>query len=574
VGGAWSTSAASVANVNLLTGFVSGVAEGNATITYTLLTGCYQTAEVTVNPLPAPVTGVAQVCPGSVTTLSDATAGGTWSVAYSGIADVSASGEVSGIAAGSVSVIYTLPTGCTREVMITVNSLPAISVVTGGGSYCAGGTGVNIGVDASVVGVDYQLYDGAGAVGSPLAGTGASLSFGAYTAVGTYTVAAVDASTGCKSNMLDSAVVTITPINVPAVTVSTGVGDTVCDGNSTTFTAGSTGAGAAASYAWKVNGMAVGLSDTAYSYLPNDGDVVTVTLTSSTPCSVPATATGSFVINVKSNVTPVVSISSASGNSVCKGTTILFNAASTYGGAAPSYDWYVNNSWSGAGSAFGYLPDDGDVVFCRMHSNYMCRLSDSVNSLDQNIVTKDVYIPIVNISVDPGTTIAYGQSATFTATAIGAGPAPTYQWERNGAAIFGATNATYTGSNFATGDSVTCKVTGSGACGFATHNSVVITAYDLSVGSNNAGHASVTLMPNPNKGAFTVKGKLASGKDEEVTIDVTSMLGQSVYRTAITAKAGNIDQQIQLSNTLANGMYMLNVTSGNESRVFHFVLEQ
>ncbi len=52
------------------------------------------------------------------------------------------------------------------------------------------------------------------------------------------------------------------------------------------------------------------------------------------------------------------------------------------------------------------------------------------------------------------------------------------------------------------------------------------------------------------------------------------MLGQSVYKGKVIAKNGVINEQIQLTNNLANGMYMLNLQSGEDRKVFHFVLEQ
>ncbi len=74
--------------------------------------------------------------------------------------------------------------GCTSNMnnspVLTVNSLPAVYpvVVTNGGYYCAGGTGVNIGIGFSDVGIDYQLYSGlATKVGTAVPGSGASLDF-------------------------------------------------------------------------------------------------------------------------------------------------------------------------------------------------------------------------------------------------------------------------------------------------------------------------------------------------------------------------------------------------------------
>jgi hypothetical protein len=74
-------------------------------------------------------------------------------------------------------------------------------------------------------------------------------------------------------------------------------------------------------------------------------------------------------------------------------------------------------------------------------------------------------------------------------------------------------------------------------------------------------------MPNPNNGTFTVKGTL-SMVSGEATIEVTNMLGQVVYRSKATVRNSNIEEHITLDNTLANGMYLLNVRSGDNSKVF------
>ena len=49
------------------------------------------------------------------------------------------------------------------------------SEVTGGGGYCPGGAGVHIFLNASVIGIKYQLYTGFTPVGLPINGTGAAL---------------------------------------------------------------------------------------------------------------------------------------------------------------------------------------------------------------------------------------------------------------------------------------------------------------------------------------------------------------------------------------------------------------
>jgi hypothetical protein len=84
---------------------------------------------------------------------------------------------------------------------VTIYILPTAFSVTGGGSYCAGGAGLSIGLSNSQNGVTYQLYNGASTAGSAVAGTGAAISFGTFTASGTYTVVATNTTTTCTRNI-------------------------------------------------------------------------------------------------------------------------------------------------------------------------------------------------------------------------------------------------------------------------------------------------------------------------------------------------------------------------------------
>ena len=82
------------------------------------------------------------------------------------------------------------------------------------------------------------------------------------------------------------------------------------------------------------------------------------------------------------------------------------------------------------------------------------------------------------------------------------------------------------------------------------------------------------LIPNPNTGAFNIKGSLATTTDEDLAIEVTDMLGQVIYKKQIRSDNGKVNQQIDLGNNLANGMYILNISGGNENKSFHFVVER
>ncbi len=179
--GTWTTSSAAIASVVSSTGVVYGVSAGTATISYTLGTGCYQTTTVTVNPLPAVIGGPTQVCVGSTITLTDGTAGGTWATTNASVASIDATGVVTGVAVGTVTISYTLATGCYKTTTVTVNPLPAtiggptvvcvaasitLTNSSTGGTWTtssattasvAGSTGVVTGVSAGTVTITYTL---------------------------------------------------------------------------------------------------------------------------------------------------------------------------------------------------------------------------------------------------------------------------------------------------------------------------------------------------------------------------------------------------------------------------------
>ncbi|RKR80714.1 PKD domain-containing protein [Mucilaginibacter gracilis] len=135
--GIWSVSDGSIATITA--GDVLGVSAGPVTVTYKLTNGCFVTYPVTVNPLPAPITGPTNVCVGSTITLSSGPGGGTWSSSNTTIASVgSLSGIVNGIGAGPVTITYTLSTGCKATYAITVNLTPA--PITGPSTVCQGAT--------------------------------------------------------------------------------------------------------------------------------------------------------------------------------------------------------------------------------------------------------------------------------------------------------------------------------------------------------------------------------------------------------------------------------------------------
>ena len=573
-GGTWSTSNSSIGTAGSVSGGITGVAAGTVIVTYTLPTGCISTVIVTVNPQPGPIMGATSICQNSTSDLTDSPAGGTWSSSNSILAPVGSTGIVTGGLVGTATITYSLAAGCSSTIVVTVQPLPTIFNVTGGGSYCQGGSGVLIGLSGSNVGVSYLLYYGPSVTGY-LAGTGSSLNFGLLTVGGTYTVRATDNTTGCSTDMFGNAVVVVTPTVNPTVSIVTTVGDTVCPGTVVTFYPSSVDSGSAPTYKWSVNGVLVSLGH-AYTFIPADGDVISVVMTSNYPCVMPATATGTLKMRVLPDGKPYVSIAIDPGDTICQYALATFTATPTFGGPSPIYKWYVNGVLKDSvGAEFSYYPATGDIVYCVMTSDYLCRTADSTTSNVAVMTVAPMVVPHVDIVPKPNFFVLAGQNDTLTTIVTNAGPDPTYQWEINGTPVFGATSATFI-SQFHDYDSVTCIVTSSGYCeGISTFDWVYVTVIPLSVQQSAAGTVDVRLIPNPNNGTFIIRGNTGvTGIDEEVSLEITDMMGQVVYRNNVMVKDGKINEQVKLTNTLSNGMYLLNLHSGNDNKVFHFVIEQ
>lgn len=133
-GGTWSSSAPAVATISG-TGVVTGVTAGVTTITYAV-GACAVTTVVTVNtaPVAGSITGSANVCVGHTDNLADATPGGTWSSSAPATGSVSVAGVVTGIAAGTTTISYTVTNACgtaTATMNVTVHSPASCALLNG-----------------------------------------------------------------------------------------------------------------------------------------------------------------------------------------------------------------------------------------------------------------------------------------------------------------------------------------------------------------------------------------------------------------------------------------------------------
>ena len=552
-------------------------------------TGCVRdmsgAATISINALPVVqnITGGGSYCAGGTGVsvgLSASEAGVSYRLYRGAIAVGVAAGTGSGISFGSYTAAgtYTVnavntATGCKRDMSgaatISINALPVAQTVTGGGSYCADGTGVTIGLGSSQSGVSYQLYQGGTAIGGAVAGTGSAVSFGMQAAAGTYSVLATGTG-ACSRAMSGTATVSITPNVIPEVTMALSTGTTVCAGTAVTYTATGINGGSTPAYEWSVNGLTSG-TGTSLAYSPADGDVVSVQLTGSAACAVPAMVSTFVTMEVSPAVTPVVNITADHSGAICRGTTVTYMATGENGGATPAYSWLRNGILQTTGVTYTVAPNDGDEVVCVLNSSAACATVATVTSNALVAAVVDPLNPGITITAD-ATVIHEGEPVTFTAILEDAGVAPEVQWLINGAEVSGATTLSFVSSLLADLDTVSCRLTVSSPCGTKELSaSVVVNMAGVGVGEVDGPQMDVRIMPNPNSGTFTVRGAVGAAT---VQAEVTNMLGQVVYRGEVRTKGGVMDHSISLDNSLVNGMYLLRLTAGNNTQVFHVTVEK
>jgi uncharacterized protein YjdB len=544
-GGTWTSSAPTIASVNAATGVVTGVAAGygNATITYSLSASCKSTAIVTVNPL-HPITGSAtSVCAGQNLTLSDATTGGTWSTSATGVSTVGLNtGVVTGVAAGSNIVSYILPTGCTSVYTMTVN---ALSPITGAGGVCVGST----------ITLANATPGGTWTSGSPTIATVISAT-GVVTGVAANLTAPITYAlgSGCRT----SAIVSVNPN--PVVASVSGLSNVSISGANITLTDATSGGiwSSSNAHASVVAGTGVVTGVTVGS------SVLSYTVTNASGCS--TSSTKNITVGP---VPPPHSIQVAGEVYLCAGSSIVLSNEEP-GGIWTSGNNNIAIADATSGKITGMNQGRAEITYAvtdRWNTTlYVTEIV--VNALPDEVV----------ITADPGLIITKGQTVTLSAIIANGGTNPIYQWQLNGTGINGATSPELTLSDLKANDEVTCIAGSSSGCGNYSLKKTVTMSERFSGIPGTVSASDIRIMPNPNNGIFSLKGTLGSGysagTDGKVVVEITNMLGQVVYSANIAAPNGKISEQIELGNNAPAGMYILNLRSGSQGEIFHFIVSQ
>lgn len=549
-----------------------GAASGPVTVTATNACGTGAVSTLTVTPITTPaqpgtITLPASICQGSTGTYSVPVVTGATSYIWTlpvGWTGAGTGNSITATAGGSGTISVTANNVCgaspVRAAAVIVAPLPAQPTgITGSTTVCVGSQQVYTAAAVpNAIGYTWTLPAG-------WSGTSTTSSIPVTTGAAGSGQVTVSAQNGCGSGPSVSLPVTVLPLTPTAVSISSSTGSgSVCSGVPVTFTAVTTGAGAAPTYAWTRNGTlqsALTGSATFTISTPLAGDVIGLTLTSSAACPLPATAAATPVtITVPPPVVPGININTQFTNApvICASTPLSFTANIVGGGTAPQYQWLLNGQAVGSNTPTysNAVWSNGDVVQAMLTSNAQCATPATMGSNMVTITVSPPVVPTVSITASPGTAVAPGQPVTFTANVTGGGTGPAFQWIRNGAPIPAAFGPTYTTSALGGGDTISVRLTSTYLC---ASPATVFSNLLVMTGSTGVVHATsgagISLYPSPNDGRFTLA--VQGGRPSQRTaIDVLNALGQVVYTREVITERTDWEVPLELTD-VASGIYLL-----------------
>ncbi|WP_460560821.1 PKD-like domain-containing protein [Ferruginibacter profundus] len=345
------------------------------------------------------------------------------------------------------------------SVTVTVNN-PIAYAVTGGGGYCNGGTGVNVGLANSQTGVTYQLVlNGTTNVGAPVAGTGAAISFGLQTTIGTYTVVATNTTYLCTSNMTGS----VSVFNFPAVVITpTYTQPTTCVTTDGAISIALSGAPGPYSFIWTGPGVVTN----AQNQTNLIAGTYTVTVTDGNGCSGNAVLT--LVGPGGCSICPTIgSVTTNPTPSGCIGTPVSLTASGltsmgiTYGIEFRAFTTATANPYAG-GTVLATVPNGsltgggttatGTGTFAAANTYFVYAVL-SPTPLDPtcrpSVVTNFTINPTPTAIATPASQTICSGTAITTIAMSGAVGSTTYNWTRDNTAT--VTGITANGSGDITG---------------------------------------------------------------------------------------------------------------------------
>ena len=382
---------------------------------------------------------------------------------------------------------------------------------------------------------------------------------------GTYTVTTTHNGCPAVSDTISIAVTTTYP---PAPTASAIA--TLCTNSPLSLSATSGAAGTFSWYWTGPGGFTSTMQNPVVPHVPGPGTEYYSVRDTLNACPSPATTISVVTLP---NDTPNIVISVSPNDTVCEATTVHFTSVTTLGGYSPTYQWMSSPTNLITGAVLDYYSTStfpmGTSIRCILTSSVGCpdKPSDTSNVINMVLLNTT---PVVHIFALTDTFISRGGSVSFNSTVAGV-------------SILGGTwyinNVPHADSlgylnlrNIMGNDTVRYEVASNAACANIGVSNNIVVYVNFAVANVSPALSDVELIPNPNNGAFSIKGSVQGLEDGAADLQVINALGQVVYTGTAAIANSRLSTSVELSG-IAPGLYMVHLTKDGEEKTLRFILE-
>lgn len=407
---------------------------------------------------------------------------------------------LSGVPIGTTLLAWTISNGsCPPSidtVVVTRNNSPASPTITGNVNVCEGSQTLLTANSGATI-PNFKWWDAP--VGGNLLASTASYSTPPITGNVTYYVEVTDASTACSSQRVPVAITMVT-----APVVSLGPDRTICDNDSTCFTAPP----GLNSYIWSTGSI----TNTACTI---DSGMIWLQVTDVNSCIGRDTAMVIFLTSQP--------VSLGNDTSYCPGGTVTL-------GGFPGGNTYL---WSNGATTSSVSVGTAGTYSVTCTSPNGCASADTITVSQSQAVqaafTVDTSFCPQIVFVD-NSTGASSWAWTFGDNGTSNAMSPIHIYQGNG---------TYT-----------VTLTSTGHCGTDVATQTV--PVNCLVGLNLPSNLTISVYPNPNDGAFKVRFE---GLETDALIEVYSVAGQRIFASQVSGR-GDVESTFDLQSPAA-GTYFL-----------------
>jgi hypothetical protein len=281
------------------------------------------------------------------------------------------------------------------------------------------------------------------------------------------------------------------------------------------------------------------------------------------------------------SVQPVIPVSiyitATPGDTICQGKLVSFAISTVNEGYTPHYQWMSGaftpivgaNSSTFASSTL----IDMETIFCVLSSSVTCPspVNAASNIIKMNVISNP---PIAYITATPSARAAVGTAVLLRSTTYNGGTGVLYQWKKNGVNIIGATYDTLVIPVLNENDTISLLITSTMQCAApdTAISNVLIVGSNVGVANVTPSLGNISLYPNPNNGTFTLKGDVESANTNTLSFEILNPIGQIIYRDNAAVQHSSFTKTIDLNN-LADGIYLLHLSAGRQSKTIRFQVQ-